>query len=167
MSTSFNVPYERMGDSDLSQRLLSSPAFGSQRQSEPTTEKIGPPKEKLFKEFLKSMIEANIAFGLDSTNEKLSEFNKIFDFSDRKDVTDDITSIKEEIDNKMSKSKKSSESSEGKLVSSFPSSAASGSAAAATSAAEGSSRSIGGGKRRRSIKRKHRSIRYNTLRSKK
>ena len=113
-------------------------------------------KEKSFKEFLKSMIEANRAFKLDSTNntsDKLNKFSNLFNVEKERVSPDYIAQIKKEISSKhMSESQKSSQSSEGKLGHSF----SGASRAADILGSEGGSK---GGKRRRSIKRKHRSIR--------
>lgn len=112
-------------------------------------------KEKSLKEFLKSMIAANMAFELNSNNtsDNLNKFSKLFNLEKEHVSPGYIEEIKEEISSKhMSESQKSSQSSEGKLGHSF---------SGASRAADilGSERGSKGGKRRRSIKRKHRSIR--------
>jgi hypothetical protein len=132
-------------------------------------------KKKSFDEFLKSMIQANMAFGLDKNNvpDKLNIFNKLFNVG--VDVTvDDIGSMKEAIKTNIDKfrvsNKTENSSSEGNADADAASrevgdgSGRSGfsrlrSFMGRRAAAPGAPPSEGGGKRRRSIKRKHRSIR--------
>ena len=95
-------PHEKVTDPVLLQGLSSSQESESQMQSTPTPKKIGPPKEKSFKEVLESNIRANIAFGLTDKNtpENLNIFGKLFNVTTQVTL-DEIQGIIDENEKKL------------------------------------------------------------------
>jgi hypothetical protein len=150
-----------------STKTLSSKDSGIKLPSQSPSTSLGDVKEKKsFNQFIKGMIEAFMAFGLDDKikAEELNKFNGIFDAPKIEDIK--LDAIKEDIlkQHKQFKSKNADTDVKGdvwqKLVPINP-------RLLGDDVRSGSRQSIGGDKIRRSIKRKHRSIRDNTLGSKK
>jgi len=154
-----------------STKTLSLEDSGIKLPSQSPSTSLGDVKEKKsFNQFIKGMIEAFMAFGLDDKikAEELNKFNGIFDAPKIEDKK--LDAIKEDIlkQHKQFKSKNADTDVKGdgwqRVVPINP--RLPPWREVMVDAAKGSKESIGGDKIRRSIKRKHRYIRDNTLGSK-